>query len=156
MLVTPSRRGFPLRWHGVLFSSAPWDHKKTLTLFREKGPVTASLQRPWRWYWASMAFYCVPTELLCAIHCALTTLSLRYFTALTMRALRFHGVRIALTACWGRSDISKNVVKSPCKRHEWPRRLHNDTCVLPRSIYCVGGDLTARLWWPNGDRTALL
>ena len=69
-------------------------------IFLEKGPFTASLQRPMRCYGALVAFYRVPTEFLLAILCALTTLSLRFhgaFTALTLHALRFHGVRTALS-----------------------------------------------------------
>ena len=49
-------------------------------IFREKGPVTASWQRPRRCYGARMAFYRVLTEFLLVIICA-------------------HGVRTALTAC---------------------------------------------------------
>ena len=86
---------FPLRWHGVVkFSRAPWDRKKTLIFFVKKsryGVLTASLQRPWRCYGAHMAFYRVPTEFLWRF----SALSRRFhcaFMALTMRALRFHGV----------------------------------------------------------------
>ena len=76
-------------------------------------------------------------------------------TALTVHAPRFHGVATALMPCWRRSDISKNAVQYPCKRHGRPRRLHNDPCVRPRSSYCVVGDPAARLWWPYGVPSAL-
>ena len=46
-------------------------------------------------------------------------------------------------------------VTSPCKCHGWPRRLQSDLCTRPRMSYCVVGDLTARLWWPYGNSTAL-
>ena len=56
-------------------------------VFLEKAPATASSQRPRRGYGALVASYCVPTEFLLAILCALTT-----------RSLRFQGVHIARTA----------------------------------------------------------
>ena len=46
-----------------------------------------------------------------------TALSRRFhcaFTALTMHALRFHGVRTALTACWRRSFAQQNEVFVSC------------------------------------------
>ena len=58
-------------------------------VFLEKAHVTASSQRPRRCYGALVTFYCVPTEFLLAILCALT--------ARTLCALRFHGVRTALS-----------------------------------------------------------
>ena len=60
-------------------------------IFLEKGPVTCYSDQ------------CVATELLwrsiafIRILCALTTLSLRAFMALTLHVLRFHGVRTALS-----------------------------------------------------------
>ena len=84
--------------------------------------------------------------------------SLRSHGAFTARPRRSQRMRRAFTALplrWGRSDISKNAVQSPCKRHGRPRRLHNDPYVRPRSSYCVVGDLTARLWWPYGVPSAL-
>ena len=56
-------------------------------VFLGKAAVTASSQRTKRCYGALVAFYCVPTEFLLAILCALTTLS-----------LRFHGAHIVCTA----------------------------------------------------------
>ena len=65
-------------------------------------------------------------------------------------SLRFQGVYTVLTACWKRSDISKNAVQSPCKRHGRPRRLHNDPRARLRTSSCVVGELTATtLWRPD-------
>ena len=59
-------------------------------IFLEKEPARGSLQRPRRCYGALVAFYCVllwrsfyciPTEFLFAILCAVTTLSLRIYGA---------------------------------------------------------------------------
>ena len=58
-------------------------------VFFEKAPVTASSQRPRRCYGALVTFYRVPTAFLLAIPCALT--------ARTLCALRFHGVRTAIS-----------------------------------------------------------
>ena len=68
-------------------------------VFLEKrGPVTVSLQRPWRCYGALVAFYLVPTEFLLSILCALTTLS-----------LRLYGARIACTVLSRRSHCAFTV-----------------------------------------------
>ena len=69
------------------------------------------------------------------------------FHGAKMHDLRFHGVHTALTACWTCSDIQRNAVQFPCKRHGWARRLHNDPCAHPQSSYCVVGGLTAQLRW---------
>ena len=84
--------------------------------------------------------------------------SLRSHGAFTARPRRSKRMRRAFTALplrWGRSDISKNSVQSPCKRHGRSRRLHNDPCVRPRSSYCVVGNLFVWLWWPYGVPSAL-
>lgn len=41
--------------------------------------------------------------------------------------------------------------KSPYKRHEQPRLLHNNPCAHPLSSYCIVGDPTVWLWWPYSD-----
>ena len=69
-------------------------------IFREKGPVTTSWQRPRRCYGARMAFYRVFTEFLPAIIVALTT-----------RSLRFHGAHSACTALSRRSHCADGVLK---------------------------------------------
>ena len=99
-------------------------------IFREKLSVTASLQRPRRCHGALMASYCVPTVFMVEILCALTVLSLRVHGAHSACA----ALSTALPLCWGRSDISKNAVQSPCKRHGRPRRLHNDPLCAPTEL----------------------
>ena len=142
--VTPSRVSTVLARSCLIFQS---------DISSKKGPVAASLQRPSHCY-GSIA----STEFLLAIHCDLTT-----------RSLRFHGTHNACTVLSWRSHCADGVLKTqwhlqerhtnvqyPCKRHGLPRHLHNDPCARTRSSYCVGGDLTARLWRPTGDPIAVL
>ena len=103
-------------------------------IFREKLSVTASSQHLRRCYGARMALHCVPTEFLVAILCAHTVLLLRVCGA--------HSVCAALSR---HCHCADGVLKTQCKRHGRPRRLHSDPCARPRSSYCVVGDLTARL-----------
>ena len=68
----------------------PVRRQANLDIFRGKGPIRPSLQRPWRCYRARMAFYRIPKEFLLAILCALTMLSRRsqcVHCAFTMSAL---------------------------------------------------------------------
>ena len=70
-------------------------------IFLERGPVTASWQRPRRCNGARMAFYRVLTEFLLEIICALTTLS-----------LHFHGAHNACTALSQCSHCADGVMKT--------------------------------------------
>ena len=98
--VTPSRVSTALVRSCLILRSAVRSQENP-DIFREKGPVTASWQRPRRCYGARMAFYRVLTEFLLAIICALTTLS-----------LRFHGAHNACTALSRRSHCAGGVLKT--------------------------------------------
>ena len=89
--------------------------------------------------------------------------SLRCHGAVTVLSLRFHGDHSACAALScavkrGKEAVtSKNAVQSPCKCNGRPPCLHNHPkCARPRSSYCVVEDLTAQLWRPYGDPSALL
>ena len=69
-----------------------------------------------------------------------------HFSALSLCSQCVHCAFTVLTACWRRSDTSKNAVQS---------FNDNNTCVHPSSYSVVGG-LTVQLWQPYGDPTALL
>ena len=98
-----------------------------------------------------MGFYCVPTEFLLAILCALMTLSQRsqcIYCSFTAFALRWRRAEEAVTS--QRSSLCK------CLRR--PLGLHNGPYACLRSLqssYCIVGDLTMPLWWPYGNPNAL-
>ena len=86
--VTPSGVSTALARCSLIFRSTV-RAQEIPDVFLERVSVTASSQRPRRCYGALVTFYRVPTEFLLAILCALT--------ARTLCALRFHGLRTALS-----------------------------------------------------------
>ena len=71
--VTPSGVSTALAGSSLIFRNAVRS-QDIPDVFLEKAPVTASSQRPRRFYGALVAFYRVPTEFLLGILCALTAL----------------------------------------------------------------------------------
>ena len=144
---TPSHVSTALAQSCLIFQSAARSQENP-DIFREKGPVTASLQQPWRFYEARMAFYHVPTEFFLAILCALTTPSRHFHGA--------HNASTVLSRCVHCADgmfkIRRHLkdlrtisVKTPRTTIEF---AHNPF-ARPWSSYCVLGDLTAWLWQPH-------
>lgn len=75
-------------------------------------------------------------------------------TALSGRPHRTDGV-LKITQR-RRSNISENAVQSQCKHHRQAHRSHCGLWARLRSSCGVLGDITALLWQPFGDLTALL
>ena len=97
--VTPSRVSTALVWSCLVLQSAVRSQENP-DIFHEKGPVTASWQRPRHCYGARMAFYRFLTFLLAFI-CTLMTLS-----------LHFHGAHHACTALSRRSHCAEGMLKT--------------------------------------------
>ena len=69
---------------------------------------------------------------------------------------RFHCVHCGFTPSYKRARDTVTSQRTPYISMETPQRSYSDLCASPRSSCGVVGDLTALLWWPYGDRTALL
>ena len=102
-------------------------------------------QSPYSFLTATMALlgssHCIllhSNGALMAILSALTNLNFNCdFMALTMHGLCVHDVCTALTACYRRSDISKNAVQSQCKRHGLPLCTSAEFLLYCRRSYSV-------------------